>query len=115
METTITLNKLNIGFGSNTIRTDNTFTITGDITLDAQCNKHKFTITVDTLKVTYNHDGLLADVKRDLDVFCDAESRFEPTDIEYDAWGYSDCVLNTDGSSLSLCADFVIFDEDKVW
>lgn len=116
MSDTITLNKLSIGFGSNYERTEpNTFTITGDITIQAtdgvEVFKRNISISVDKLKVVYNHDGLLEHAIQsehtDLDVFYDAEHYFVEQEMDWDTdtHGYK---LAADGNAIELYADFEI-------
>lgn len=116
MSDTITLNKLSIGFGSNYERTEpNTFTITGDITIQAADGKFKRNICVDKLKVVYNNDRLLDHINNSehmsLDLFSDAERYFVEQDMEWDTdtHGYK---FETDGNAVELYADFEIFGDD---
>jgi len=115
---TINLNKLSIGFGSTCEQDTNTFTIQGDITIQATQGDgfflKPFTVFVDKLTVVYNNDGLLGMVSKEnpiVDVILDAEHYFVPQDIEYTP----DCLkgyrLKTDGNSIELYGDFSILDE----
>ena len=121
MSDIITLNKLIVGFDSTCERTDtNTFTITGDITIQATDEvgmfEHKLNISVDKLKVVYNHDGLLEHAVQseytDLDVFYDAEHYFVEQQLEWDTDTYEGYKLATDGNAVELYADFEIYGED---
>lgn len=116
MSDTITLNKLSIGFGSNYERTEpNTFTITGDIVIQATDGVFKRNIIVDKLKMVYNNDKLLDYINKSehmsLDMFQDAERYFveQEVDLDADTYGYK---LDTDGNSIELYADFEIFGDD---
>lgn len=116
MSDTITLNKLSVGFGSKCERTDtDTFTITGDIIIQATDGTFKRNISVDRLKVVYNHDGLLEHALKsehtDLEVFYDAERYFVEQEMEYPTT-YAEHKLMTDDNSLELYADFEIYGED---
>lgn len=113
MSDTITLNKLSIGFGSTYERTEpNTFTITGDITIQASQGAQHLTISVDKLTVVYNHNGLLDHINNSehmsLDMFQDAERYFveQEVDLDADTYGYK---LATDRNIIELYADFEIF------
>lgn len=116
MSDTITLNKLSIGFGSNYGRTEpNTFTITGDITIQATDGVFKRNICVDRLKIVYNHNGLLDHINNSehmsLDMFQDAERYFVEQELDWDTdtYGYK---LETDGNAIELYADFEIYGDD---
>ena len=120
MSDTITLNKLSIGFGSNCEQTEpNTFTITGDITIQATDGfgifKRKLNISVYKLKVVYNNEGLLDCVNKsehkNLDLFQDAERYFVEQELDWDTdtYGYK---LVTDGNAIEMYADFEIYGED---
>lgn len=109
---TINLNKLTIGFGSTYERIEpNTFTITGDITIQASQGAQHITISVDKLTMVYNNEGLLEHALKsehtDLEVFSDAERYFVAQEMDWDAdtHGYK---FETDGNSIELYADFEI-------
>ena len=115
MSDTITLNKLSVGFGSNYERTEpNTFTITGDITIQAADGTFKLNISADKLKMVYNNEGLLDHINNSehmsLDLFSDAERYFveQELDLDTDTHGYK---LDMDGNSIELYADFDIYGE----
>lgn len=111
---TINLNKLTIGFGSTYEQDTNTFTITGDITIQASQGAQHITISVDKLTVVYNNDGLLDYINKSehmsLDLFSDAERYFVAQEMEYPTT-YAEHKLMTDDNSLELYADFEVFDE----
>lgn len=113
---TINLNKLTIGFGSTYERIEpNTFTITGDITIQASQGAQHITISVDKLTIVYNNDGLLDYINKSehmsLDLFYDAEHCFIAQEMDWDAdtHGYK---FETDGNSIELYADFEIYGDD---
>jgi hypothetical protein len=117
MSDTITLNKLSVGFGSICEQTEtNTFTITGDITIQATDGTFKLNISVDKLKVVYNHDGLLEHAIQsehtDLDVLYDAEHYFVEQELDWNAVTHKDYKLATDGNAIELYADFEIYSDD---
>ena len=104
---TINLNKLTIGFGSTYERTEpNTFTITGDITIQASQGAQHLTISVDKLTMVYNNEGLLDYINKsehkNLEVFSDAERYFVAQEMDWDTdtHGYK---FETDGNSIRVC------------
>ena len=114
---TINLNKLNIGFGSTYEQTDyNTFTIQGDITIQASQAAHSFNIDVDKLTVVYNNDGLLDYMLNStcpqIDLFYDTEHGFVPQEIEFSDYPYKEFKFVTDSNSINIYADFEICDDD---
>ena len=98
---------------------NDTFTITGDIIIQATSGEgfweREFDIIVDKLKVVYNHNGMLDCINKsehkNLDVFQDAERYFVKQELDSDTDTY-DYRLATDGSAVELYADFEIYDED---
>ena len=109
---TINLNKLSVGFSSTYEQDNNTFTITGDITIQASQGAHHLTISVDKLTVVYNNEGLLNYIKQSehpiLDLFHDAEHYFVPQEMEYTDYYEKGYKFETDGNSIELYGDFDI-------